>query len=100
MSQRQRLQHRFRRQFHLAADHFPVLMALAVTLEIVRPKLTARVEGGMPGEGTRRLRFTLGYVPSAVPEKLGRGSKGGAGQTHQRIRINFYKVHDINSTTC
>lgn len=61
MSHRHRPQRRLRNRFRLAADHFPVLMALAVNLEIERPKLTARVEGGMPGEGTRRLRSTLAY---------------------------------------
>jgi hypothetical protein len=61
MSQRHRPQRRFRNRLPLAADPFPVLMALAVNLEIERPKLMARVEGGMPGEGTRRLRSTLDY---------------------------------------
>jgi len=63
MSHRLRLQRRFWHRFRLAADPFATLMALAVNLEIKRSKLTARGDGGMPGEGTRRLRYTLDYTP-------------------------------------
>jgi hypothetical protein len=63
MSHRHRPQRRFWHQFRLAADPFPSLMAIAVNLEIERPKLTASGDGGMPGEGTRRLRYTLDYTP-------------------------------------
>jgi hypothetical protein len=63
MSHRHRPRRRFWHQFRLAADPFPALMALAVNLVIERPKLTARGDGGIPSEGTRRLRFSLDYTP-------------------------------------
>ena len=65
MSHRLRPQRRFWHRFRLAADPFPALMALAVNLEIEKPKLTARGVGGMLGKGTkgtRRLRYTLDYT--------------------------------------
>jgi hypothetical protein len=70
-------------------------MALAVYLKTERPKLTASVEGGMPGEGIRQLRSTLDDTPvqfmkdrgAAQQEgrRVARTQSGGGSKTEERL---------------
>jgi hypothetical protein len=89
MSHRHRLQRRFWHQFRLAADPSPALTALADSLEIEPLKLTARDGGGMPLEGTRRLRDTIDRLHALVQflKDWGEGRSGGASGSHNTLRL-------------
>jgi hypothetical protein len=86
MRHRHRPQRRLRHQFRLAAEHFSVLLALAVYLETERPKSTASVEGGMRREGIRQLRSILDDTPVQFMKDWGAAQQEGrlVARTHSR----------------